>query len=111
MYPYGNPGLFARGLRLTRGINWGSLLDGTQKTLGVINQAIPIVYQVKPIINNAKTMFRIASQMASSDNNNTNINRINTINTNSNSNQNQNQVQTQTQTSINSSINRPIFYI
>ena len=104
MYPYGNPGLFARGLRLTRGINWGNLLDGTQKTLGVINQAIPIVYQVKPIINNAKTMFRIASQMASSDNN-TSINRVNTTNTNVNSNQNQ------VQTSINSSINRPIFYI
>ena len=31
MYPYGNPGLFARGLRLTRGINWGSLLDGTRE--------------------------------------------------------------------------------
>lgn len=41
--------------------NWNHFLDNTQRTLGVINQAIPIVYQVKPILANAKTMFRIAS--------------------------------------------------
>ena len=44
-------------------INWGNLLDGTQKTLGIINQAIPIVYQIKPIISNAKTMFKIADEL------------------------------------------------
>ncbi len=41
-------------------INWGNVLNNTQKTLGIINQAIPIVYQVRPLFNNAKTMFRIA---------------------------------------------------
>ena len=98
MYPYGNPGFLSRGLRLTRGINWGSLLDGTQKTLGVINQAIPIVYQVKPIINNAKTMLRIASQMASTDSPRSNISN-NPINQNTQS----------IQTIQNN--NLPIFYI
>ena len=105
MYPYGNPGLFARGLRLTRGINWGSLLDGTQKTLGVINQAIPIVYQVKPIINNAKTMLRIVSQMATSDNTPTNTVRNNAGN---------NQLNSTLQTNQNIkpiNTNQPIFYI
>ena len=48
MYPdsYFRPSLLSRGLGITKSINWGSLLDGTQKTLGVINQAIPIVYQI-----------------------------------------------------------------
>ena len=104
MYPYGNPGLLTRGLRLTRGINWGNLLDGTQKTLGVINQAIPIVYQVKPIINNAKTMLRIASQMSSVDtsSNLRSTNTNNTVNTNINN--------TANNITTNKS-NRPIFYI
>lgn len=48
------PGLF--GLKR---INWSSLLNNTQKTLNIINQAIPIVYQVKPMIANAKTMFQV----------------------------------------------------
>ena len=48
-------------LSLLKNIKWGTILDGTSKTLNVINQAIPIVYQVKPIINNAKTMFKVAN--------------------------------------------------
>ena len=59
-----------------KSINWASILDNTQKTLGVINQAIPIVYQVKPIINNAKTMFRIADVMKTNDNNSNSINSV-----------------------------------
>ena len=50
-------------LSLLKNIKWGSILDGASKTLGVINQAIPDIYQVKPIINNAKTMFNIAKIM------------------------------------------------
>lgn len=69
MFPYSNAGILGKGLSLGKGINWASLLDGTQKTLGVINQAIPLVYQVRPIINNAKTVFKIASAMTSKDNN------------------------------------------
>lgn len=58
----------ATGLGKTSGLGLGNLLgkfsftgflNGASKTLNVINQAIPIFYQVKPIINNAKTMFRI----------------------------------------------------
>lgn len=63
MYPYQNPSMIGKTLSLLKSIKWGALLDGTQKTLGVINQAIPVVYQVKPIINNAKTMFKIANIM------------------------------------------------
>jgi hypothetical protein len=53
-------------LTLLKNIKWGSILDGTSKTLGVINQAIPVIYQVKPIINNAKTMLNIAKIMNTS---------------------------------------------
>lgn len=56
-------GLLTRSLSTLKNIKWGTLLEGTQKTLGVINQAIPIVYQVKPIVNNAKTIFRIANSI------------------------------------------------
>lgn len=54
-------------------INWSGLLSNTQKTLNIVNQAIPIVYQVKPIINNAKTMFRVAGELAKSNSNNSNV--------------------------------------
>ena len=59
MYPGQNTSI----LSLLKNIKWSSILDGTSKTLNVINQAIPVMYQVKPIINNAKTMFKIANIM------------------------------------------------
>ena len=92
MFPnqFVRPSLFSKGLSAAKGINWGGLLDGTQKTLGIINQAIPIVYQVKPILTNAKTMFKIADVMKQTDNN------LNIVQTPAN----------------NATIeNRPIFYI
>ncbi len=57
---------FSRGI--TSGVskpkfNWSHFLNNTQKTLGIINQAIPIVYQVRPILSNAKTMFKIATAL------------------------------------------------
>lgn len=62
-YPYPRASLFSRWAGIAKGFNFSTFLDGTQKTLGVINQAIPIVYQVKPIFNNAKTMFKIADEL------------------------------------------------
>ena len=44
-----------------KGINWGGLLNNTSKTLGVINQAIPIVKQAGPMLNNMKSMMRLAT--------------------------------------------------
>ena len=48
---------------------FSGLLNGASKTLGVINQAIPVFYQIKPIINNAKTIFKIAGSMQEEPNN------------------------------------------
>lgn len=58
--PYGAYGLGSVG---KSGINWSSLLSNTQKTLGIINQAIPAFYQVKPIFNNMKTMFKVVNEI------------------------------------------------
>lgn len=60
-----------------------NLLNGASKTLGVINQAIPVVYQVKPIINNAKTMFRVAKAMNSNSNSSSNSTTIKSNSNNS----------------------------
>ena len=55
-------------------INWSNFLTNTQKTLNVINQAIPVYYQVKPIYNNAKTMFRLIGSMNSKEDTKTTTN-------------------------------------
>ena len=56
-------------------INWTNILNNTQKTLNLINQAIPVYYQVKPIYNNAKTMFRMVNALKDdSDTKNNNLN-------------------------------------
>lgn len=48
-------------------IKWSSILNGTQKTLNIVNQAIPIIKQVGPIVNNAKTMFRVMNEFKNID--------------------------------------------
>lgn len=57
MYNQMNPYQLNSGIKR---INWSNILNNTQKTLNVINQAIPIIYQVKPLVTNARTLFRIA---------------------------------------------------
>ena len=66
-------------------INWSGLLSNTQKTLNIVNQAIPIVYQIKPMVNNAKTIFKVANEFNKSDSNVTQPNNYqNNINNNHN---------------------------
>lgn len=48
-------------------INWTSFLDGAQRTLGVINQAIPIFYQIKPLYENARTALRVVNAIKEDD--------------------------------------------
>ena len=54
-------GRLGSGFASLRSINWSSLINGTSKTLGVINQTIPLVKQVGPVMNNMKSMLRVAS--------------------------------------------------
>jgi len=61
MYPNLNPNFLTKSFQFIKSVKWGALLDGTGKTLGVINQAIPIIYQVKPLFSNAKTLMKIVN--------------------------------------------------
>lgn len=58
-------GLFGNLFR--NGINWSSILSGTQKTLNIANQAIPLVKQITPVMKNAKTMFHIMNEFKKVD--------------------------------------------
>ena len=40
-------------------INFSKFLDGAQKTLNIVNQAIPIIYQIKPLYENTKTALKV----------------------------------------------------
>ena len=58
------------------GVNWSNLLSNTQKTLGVINQAIPVFYQIRPMFNNIRTIFKVAG-VVNNINNTENNNDVN----------------------------------
>lgn len=55
------------------GISISNFLNGTQRVLNIANQAIPLVKQVKPMIGNAKTMFKVMNEFKKTE-------KINTIN-------------------------------
>ena len=64
MMPTATSGL-GRGLlggAIRGGINWSSILNGAQRTLGLVNQAIPLVKQAAPMVRNAKTMFKVMNE-------------------------------------------------
>ncbi len=52
-------------------LNFSSIINGTSKTLNLVNQAIPIIKQVSPVIKNAKTMFNIMNEFKKTDPTNT----------------------------------------
>ena len=54
--------------KLFGGGKLSAFINGTQKTLNIINQAIPIVKQVTPVMKNAKTMFKVMNEFKRVDN-------------------------------------------
>lgn len=63
------------GSLLTR-VNWSSLLSNAQKTLNVVNQAIPLYYQAKPVFKNIRALGKIGKEftkMGANGNNNSNV--------------------------------------
>lgn len=104
---FGNRGFspytaYGLGAAAKSGINWSSLLSNTQKTLGIINQAIPAFYQIKPIFNNMKTMFKVVNEINKDDKNVSN-NAVN--NTTNNQSINNNNTSINTNYNINNSMN------
>lgn len=64
---------------LLKKINLSSILSNAQKTLNVVNQAIPLYYQVKPVFKNLKTLGKIGKEFT----------KINTPTSNNVNNQNE----------------------
>lgn len=95
-------GLFSNLISGMRGMNWGTLLTNTQRTLGLINQAIPVVKQVTPVMKNAKTMFRVMNEFKKVDEPTT-VSKQQTKTTPNN--------QTNTPSTPHFSINQPTFFI
>ena len=71
-YPYGFPrknNFFSS----FKHMNFSNILDGTQKTLSIINQAIPVIYQIKPIFQNARTAIKVVNEIKKEDTKKENI--------------------------------------
>lgn len=95
------------GLGILGRINWGTLLSNAQKSLSIVNQAIPIVYQVKPIVSNARTVFKVVNELGKPNKTNTNTNtntKANNINTNEST-------PIKNSSNQNYSSNEPVFFI
>ena len=81
-------GLFSR-LFGGSGITLGGILNGTQRALNFANQAIPLVKQVRPMIENAKTMFKVMNEFKKTEKpNKTNNSKNSSSNMSSNINNN-----------------------
>lgn len=61
--------LFNRG-----GFSFNSLLNGAQRTLGLVNQVLPIIKEAAPLMRNAKTMFKVMNEFKKIDVPNNSIN-------------------------------------
>ena len=69
----------------TRSFNLAGLLNNASKTLGVVNQAIPIFKEVGPMLGNMRSMLKIASVFKDeTDSNIRNTTKQNTTLTNEN---------------------------
>ena len=70
-------GLFSRlgsSFGAIKNINCSNIINNTSKTLGVINQAIPIVKQTGPMLHNMRSMLKVASVFRDETSNNINKN-------------------------------------
>lgn len=68
-----------------KSLNWGGLINNTSKTLGIINQTIPLVRQVGPMVGNMRSMLKIASVFKDETDTPSQRNINQNINTNMNS--------------------------
>lgn len=57
-------------------IKWSSLLSNAQKTLSVVNQAIPLYYQVKPVFKNIRALGKIGKEFTKINSNENVINNV-----------------------------------
>ena len=48
-------------------ISFSSIINGASRTLNLVNQAIPVVKQMSPIMKNLKTMFNVMNEFKKAD--------------------------------------------
>ena len=53
---------------LFQGLSLAKVLNGLNKTLGLVNQAIPLYNSFKPILKNANSLMKIVDLMNTKDN-------------------------------------------
>lgn len=51
-------------------LSLGTILSNASKTLNVINQAIPLYYQAKPVISNLKSLSKITKEFTNKSSSN-----------------------------------------
>lgn len=86
-YLYAMPTESAASSFLSR-LSLSSIINGTSKTLNFVNQAIPVVRQVSPMMKNLKTMFSVMNEFKKNDS--TNNIQLETTNNNDTKEQNNN---------------------
>ena len=57
------------GPRLFNGLSFTRVLGGLSRTLGVVNQIIPLYKEAKPLMNNARNAFNIIKEFSNSTTN------------------------------------------
>ncbi len=85
----------------SKSINLPTVLNGISKTLGIVNQAIPLYQQAKPMIQKGRSLFKLVNEINKSDSSNKSTFKVtnyssDNVNTIDNSN--------------NQNINQPVFF-
>ena len=57
-------GLFSR---LFGNVSFGNIINNTERIVNLANQTIPLVKQIKPILGNAKTIFKVMNEFKKND--------------------------------------------
>ena len=73
-------GIFGKLTNGFRSVNWSGLLTNANKTLNVVNQAIPLVRQAGPMVNNMKSILKVAKAFGSETTFNNNHHKYNNNN-------------------------------
>jgi hypothetical protein len=75
-------GLLGRIGNTIKSVNWSGLLNGADRTLGLVNQTIPLVREAKPMFSNMKSMVKLAKAFRNETTpTRNNIQRNNVLNT------------------------------
>lgn len=67
------------GVPINNPFSIGKLVGGLSKTLGVVNQVIPIYKEAKPLVQNAKNALSLIKEFSNTATDRVNKNKINNI--------------------------------